>query len=120
VTSPSTCRRSVSGSGGAASAGIATRAAEIGLRRALGARRRHVAAQLLAETTLLGIVGGVLGTLAGTLVTVGVSAANSWVPVLDLRVAVGATALAGLVGLLAGVVPAGRALRVTPVEALCR
>ncbi len=106
--------------GNAATAGIAARVPEIGLRRAIGGRRVHIFAQLLAETTLVGAFGGLLGTLLGTLTTLVVSLWNSWAPVLDLWVAVRATGLAGGVGLLAGLAPAGRAIRIQPVQALQR
>ncbi|ETA66553.1 ABC transporter permease [Haloechinothrix halophila] len=106
--------------GNAATAGIAARIPEIGLRRAMGAKRSHVFTQLLGETTLLGTLGGVIGALLGLLVTVGASLANGWQPVVDLRAALLAAAGGAVAGLLAGLVPALRAMRIPPVAALQR
>lgn len=106
--------------GNAATAGIAARTAEIGLRRAVGAQPHHVFVQLLGETTLLGTIGGLLGTLAGLVVTVAVALANGWTPVVDLGTALLASAGGALAGLLAGLVPALLAVRIQPVAALQR
>jgi ABC-type antimicrobial peptide transport system permease subunit len=97
---------------------VMERTGEIGLRRALGATRRHIALQFLLESSAIGIVGGILGASLGTLVVVGVSAYESWTPVLDPYVPFAAPLIGGLVGLLAGSYPALRAARMEPVEAL--
>ncbi|MEU1721621.1 ABC transporter permease [Nonomuraea sp. NPDC005692] len=97
---------------------VMERVAEIGLRRALGAARRHIAAQFLLESTLTGLIGGVLGASAGILVIVGVCAVKQWTPVLDVSLAVLAPAAGAVVGLLAGLYPALRAARMEPVNAL--
>lgn len=97
---------------------VLERVGEIGLRRAMGAARRHIAAQFLTESMVLGLVGGVVGASLGTLVIVGISAARSWTPVLDGSLALAAPLLGGVVGLLAGVYPSLRAASLEPVEAL--
>ncbi|MGH8993111.1 MAG: ABC transporter permease [Acidimicrobiia bacterium] len=97
---------------------VLERVGEIGLRRSLGAARRHIAAQFLLESTTLGLMGGILGTAVGTLVVVIVAASRTWTPVLEPWVPLGAPLLGGLVGLLAGLYPSARAANLEPVEAL--
>jgi len=97
---------------------VLERVGEIGLRRALGAGRQHIAGQFLFESTAMGLAGGVIGASAGTLVIVAVSAANTWTPVLDPWVPLGAPLLGALIGLLSGTYPALRAAALEPVEAL--
>lgn len=97
---------------------VLERVSEIGLRRALGAARRHIAGQFLVESVIVGSLGGLLGTALGVLVTVGVSAVRSWTPVLDLRLAWGAPLLGALIGLVAGTYPAWKASAIEPITAL--
>ena len=97
---------------------VLERVGEIGLRRALGATRRDIAAQFMVESVIVGLLGGLVGAALGVAAVVGVSAAQSWTPILDLRM-VGAAALTGgLIGLLAGLYPALKAASVEPVSAL--
>ncbi|HHC08726.1 MAG TPA: ABC transporter permease [Actinobacteria bacterium] len=97
---------------------VLERVGEIGLRRAVGAARRHIAAQFLAESAAMGLIGGIVGASAGVLVVVGVAAAQQWTPVLDLRVPLLAPAAGAVVGLVAGLYPSWRAASLEPVEAL--
>ena len=97
---------------------VLERVGEIGLRRALGAGKRHIAGQFLLESTAMGLAGGVIGASVGTLVIVGVSAASMWTPVLDPWVPLGAPLLGAVIGLLSGTYPALRAAALEPVEAL--
>jgi hypothetical protein len=97
---------------------VLERVGEIGLRRALGAGRRHIAAQFLLESTGMGLAGGVMGASAGTLVIVVVSASNTWTPVLDPWVPLGAPLLGAVIGLVSGTYPALRAAALEPVDAL--
>ena len=97
---------------------VMERVGEIGLRRSLGATRRHIAAQFLTESGLLGLVGGAVGASLGILVVVGVSVSRTWTPVLDPWLPFAAPAVGALVGLGSGLYPAGRAASLQPVDAL--
>lgn len=97
---------------------VMERVGEIGLRRALGARRRHIAAQFLVESTAVGLLGGIIGASGGIIAVVVISIQKHWTPVLDGSVAVGAALAGAIVGLLAGLYPALRAARMEPVDAL--
>lgn len=97
---------------------VMERVGEIGLRRALGATRAHIALQFLLESTSIGILGGIIGASLGVLVIVAVSAFNVWTPVLDPPVPLLAPLVGGVIGLLSGTYPALRAARLEPVEAL--
>jgi len=97
---------------------VLERVGEIGLRRAVGAARRHIAAQFLVESAAMGFVGGIIGASAGVLVIVAVSANREWTPVLDAQVPLLAPIAGAVVGLMAGLYPSWRASALEPVEAL--
>ncbi len=97
---------------------VLERRSEIGVRRALGARRRHIAAQFLTESAALGTIGGVIGTSIGVIVVVIVSATRHWTTTLDPLYTLPAPAIGLAAGLIAGLQPAWRASRTTPATAL--
>jgi putative ABC transport system permease protein len=97
---------------------VLERRAEIGVRRALGARRRHIAGQFLTESATLGLIGGIIGTSVGILVVVAVSAQRDWTTTIDPLLTLPAPAIGAITGLLAGLQPASRAARITPAAAL--
>jgi macrolide transport system ATP-binding/permease protein len=96
---------------------VMERTGEIGLRRAIGANRSHIAAQFLLESASMGVIGGILGASLGVLIVVAVSALQVWTPVLDPAAPFLAPVVGGTIGLLSGAYPAMRAARLEPVEA---
>jgi putative ABC transport system permease protein len=99
---------------------ILERTGEIGLRRSLGARPRHIAAQFLTESATLGTLGGLLGTSIGVSTVVLVAVIENWTAVLNPLYVMPAPLMGSVVGLLAGLYPALRAARIEPLEALRR
>ncbi len=97
---------------------VTERTAEIGLRKALGARRRHIILQILVESITLSITGGIVGTTLGFLAAFGVSKATSLpMAIYPSSVALG-IGITVIVGLFFGLYPASRAARLDPIEAL--
>ncbi|MBW8862515.1 MAG: ABC transporter permease [Acidobacteria bacterium] len=99
---------------------VTERTREIGLRKALGARRADIVAQMLTESVVLSMFGGVIGTLLGTAIAMVISrftpvpaSIEPW----SVALGIGITAL---VGLFFGIYPAMRAARLDPIEALRR
>jgi putative ABC transport system permease protein len=99
---------------------VLERVGEIGLRRALGARPVHIAAQFLAESTALGLFGGLIGASLGVVAVLVVTIYHSWTALLDPRIVLAAPVAGAIIGLLAGLYPAMRAGTVEPADALRR
>ena len=97
---------------------VLERRSEIGLRRALGATKRHVATQFLGEALLLATVGGVGGVLLGVGVTWAWASARGWSVLIPPIAIGGGIAASLLIGAIAGLYPAVRAARMSPTEAL--
>ncbi|GJF29001.1 ABC transporter permease [Kitasatospora sp. NE20-6] len=97
---------------------VVERTPEIGLRRALGARTHHIAAQFLTESAVLGALGGLVGTCAGVLTVLAVAAARDWTAVLQPWATLPAPLAGAALGVLAGLYPAVRAARTDPLAAL--
>jgi putative ABC transport system permease protein len=97
---------------------VTERTREIGLRKALGARRSDIMAQMLTESVVLSMLGGIVGTALGAAIGIAIStftpvpaAIEPW----SVALGIGITAL---VGLFFGLYPAARAARLDPIEAL--
>jgi putative ABC transport system permease protein len=97
---------------------VLERRGEIGLRRALGARRADIGIQFLAESSLLALTGGGGGAILGGFVTTVFAAARHWDAVVPIPALLLATGSALAVGAAAGIYPALRAARFSPAEGL--
>ena len=97
---------------------VLERRSEIGLRRALGATRGLIRAQFLAEATLLSLAGGVIGVITGAAAAAAYAHTKGWAIVVPVEAWAGGLAAALLIGALAGLLPAIRAARLSPTQAL--
>jgi putative ABC transport system permease protein len=97
---------------------VLERRGEIGLRRAMGAKRAHIAGQFLTEAAILATIGGVTGVAIGAVVTAMYARSQDWLVDVPITALAGGAAAALAVGLIAGVSPAMRAARLDPADAL--
>jgi putative ABC transport system permease protein len=97
---------------------VLERRGEIGLRRALGATKRHISAQFLAESALLAALGGIAGLALGAAATLGYSLAQHQPMVVPAYALIAAPAAGLVIGAIAGLYPASKAARLSPTEAL--
>jgi putative ABC transport system permease protein len=98
--------------------GVLERRSEIGLRRALGATKGHIRMQFLSEAIVLAVLGGALGVAIGALSTAVYASVKGWSVVVPALAWGGGFGIAVLIGAMAGLLPALRAARLSPTEAL--
>jgi putative ABC transport system permease protein len=98
--------------------GVLERRSEIGLRRSLGATKGNIRNQFLSEAILLALIGGAVGVSAGVISTVVYAMTKHWKVAVPTTAWAGGLAAALLIGAIAGLLPAIRAARLSPTEAL--
>jgi putative ABC transport system permease protein len=99
-------------------ASVLERTREIGVRRAVGARRRDIKLQFLVESFAISVAGGILGIAVGIAIAHGVALYADWRTVVTLPSVVLATLVSVAVGVASGLYPATRASEIDPAEAL--
>jgi putative ABC transport system permease protein len=97
---------------------VLERRAEVGVRRALGARRRSIRDQFLVESLLLSFLGGLAGVVLGVAVTVVFAVTQGWPVALPVWAVVGGLGATVVIGGVSGLYPAARAARIPPTSAL--
>lgn len=99
---------------------VRERSTEYGLRRAVGARRRHIVAHVMWEATILGVIGGLAGASLGVAAVILIARDRQWVPVIAPLTVFPAPLAGAAAGILAGLIPGIRAARVQPATSLSR
>lgn len=97
---------------------VSERTREIGIRKALGAKRSTIATQFFMETLIIGQIGGLVGIILGIFIGMGVSAAADFDFVTPWKAILWATGITILVAILAGSYPANKAAKQNPIESL--
>jgi len=97
---------------------VAERTREIGIRLSIGARERDILVQFLVEAIVLSMAGGILGILVGSAATFGLGAALGWNTAPTVTSIVLAVSTSALIGVVFGFLPARRAARLDPIDAL--
>jgi putative ABC transport system permease protein len=102
---------------------VTERTREIGLRKALGARKRDILLQFLTESSLLSLIGGIIGIMFGWLIAfivgqVATATGNNFTPIVGTDAILLSTGFSAIIGLFFGIYPASRAANLEPVEAL--
>ncbi len=97
---------------------VTERTREIGLRKAIGAKRKDILLQFLIEAVFLTVLGGVVGIVLGYLGSIAIAIVGKWTPVVSLGSILLAFGVCTLFGLIFGIYPANKASKLSPIEAL--
>lgn len=97
---------------------VTERTREIGIRKALGAKRKDILIQFIVEALVMSLVGGAVGLVLGWSVSVLVSRYGGWTPTLSMFSVVVGIGFSSIVGLIFGIYPAMKAAKLNPVDAL--
>jgi putative ABC transport system permease protein len=97
---------------------VTERTREIGIKMAIGATKKDILSQFLIESTVLSLIGGVVGLILGMAITYGVSEFMDIVLIIDIPIAVTAILFSMFIGVLFGYIPAKKAANLNPIEAL--
>jgi putative ABC transport system permease protein len=97
---------------------VTERTREIGIRRAIGARRRDILLQFLVESVILSVLGGVIGVMAGIGSTLLISRLAQWPTWISPASVLGAFSFSGAIGIFFGFYPARKAALLNPIDAL--
>lgn len=97
---------------------VTERTKEIGLRKAVGAKRRDVMAQFLIESVVLTSSGGALGIMLGIVISWLLGNLAGWATEISLLSVLTATAFSGFIGVFFGLLPARKAALLNPIQAL--
>jgi len=97
---------------------VAERTREIGIRLSIGARERDILVQFLIEAIVLSMAGGILGIIVGAGATIGLGRALGWNAAPSAESVIVAVATSAIIGVVFGFLPARRAAKLDPIDAL--